>query len=262
MAKTDLRLCVLASGSKGNSIYLEGGGARVLIDAGLTGKELTSRLLSVGVEPETLDAVIVTHDHRDHACAAGVMARRYGLPVYTGYGTVKASEAVWGRIEELREVEAGTVFSINGLEFYPFPIPHDAAEPMGLIFRAGDKKGGIATDLGFVTRLVRESLKRCNLLVVESNHEERMLMEGPYPWHLKQRVRGRMGHLSNLECAELLDDICHDGMEAVVLAHLSEVNNAPQVAYESVTGGMKSSFQPDINFSLACQNRVGKMIAV
>lgn len=189
------------------------------------------------------------------------MARRYDLPIYTGYGTITAAEKRWGTVKDIKEIEAGKLFAIKDLEFYPFSIPHDAAEPMGFIFRAGDKKGGIATDLGFVTRLVRESLKSCSLLVLESNHDEQMLMDGPYPWHLKQRVRSRMGHLSNVECAELLDDINHENLKGVVLAHLSEVNNDPQLALQSVTKSMKSSFSSETSLSLGWQNRVGEMLS-
>lgn len=261
MATDDLKLCVLASGSKGNSIYIEGGGARVLIDAGLSGKNLSARLDSVGLNPESLDAIIVTHDHHDHTSGAGVMARRYKLPIYSGYGTITSSEKRWGKVEDIQEIEAGAIFAIKDLEFYPFSTPHDAAEPMGFIFRGGDKKGGIATDLGFVTRLVRESLKSCDLLVVESNHDEQMLMDGPYPWHLKQRVRSRMGHLSNVECAGLLDDINHNDLKGVVLAHLSEVNNDPQVALRSLTKNMKTKLPFEANLSLAWQDRAGEMLS-
>lgn len=255
-------MCVLASGSRGNSIYLEGGGAKVLVDAGLCGRELTSRLESAGAEPDSLDAIIVTHDHRDHTSGVGVMARRYKLPVFAAYKTVKASERIWGKVEEVFEIEAGSLFAVKDLEFYPFSTPHDSVQSMGFIFRAGEKKGGIATDLGFVTRLVRESLKRCNLLVVESNHDEEMLMDGPYPWYLKQRIKGKMGHLSNAECAGLLDDVYHDGLQGVVLAHLSEINNNPETAYRSVLGRMKKRFHPEVRVSLARQNRVGEMVEV
>jgi len=261
VATNNLRLCVLASGSKGNSIYIEGGGARVLIDAGLSGKELSARLDSVGLAPESLDAIIVTHDHHDHTSGAGVMARRYKLPIYSGYGTITASEKRWGKVENIQEIEAGALFTINDLEFYPFSTPHDAAEPMGFIFRAGDKKGGIATDLGFVTRLVRESLKSCDLLVLESNHDQQMLMDGPYPWQLKQRVKSRVGHLSNVECAQLLDDINHADLKGVVLAHLSETNNDPQLALRSLTKNMKTKLPPGVGLSLAWQNRAGEMLS-
>lgn len=257
-----MRLCALASGSKGNSIYLEAGGARVLIDAGLCGRELTSRLDSVGVDPATLDAIIVTHDHRDHVYGAGIMARRYDLPVYSAYGTIQASEKVWGKISRINEIESGTLFSINDLELYPFSTPHDSRQSVGFIFRAEDKKGGIATDLGYVTRLVRECLKGCDILVVESNHDERMLLDGPYPWHLKQRVKGREGHLSNPACAELVEDVYHEELQNIILAHLSEVNNSPDLAYETLMSRMKSRFHPEVKVSMARQEKVGEMIRV
>ena len=262
MAKADLRLCVLGSGSRGNSIYIEGGGARVLVDAGLCGRELTSRLEAIGAGAEDLDAILVTHDHRDHISGVGVMARRYNIPVYSAYKTVRASERVWGRIGNINEIEAGSLFSVKGLEFYPFSTPHDSANSVGFIFKAGEKKGGIATDLGFVTRLVRESLRNCNILVIESNHDENMLMEGPYPWHLKQRIRGREGHLSNRDCADLLDDIYHDGLQKVVLAHLSEENNRPDLAYGSLIERMKNRLHPEFELSMSWQDRVGEMVAV
>ncbi|MBE9504831.1 MAG: MBL fold metallo-hydrolase [Proteobacteria bacterium] len=258
----DLRLCALASGSRGNSIFIEGGGARILVDAGLAGREISSRLESVGVAPESLDAVLVTHGHRDHTSGVGVMARRYNLPVYTTYGTIKTSQSLWGKIDEVNEIESGKSFSIKDMELYPFPTSHDASESMAFIFRAGDKKGGIATDLGFVTRLVRECLKNCHLLMVESNHEESMLIDGPYPWALKQRVKGRMGHLSNSDCMELIDDVYHDELQHIVLGHLSEVNNDPQLAYGLVAEKMKDRFHSEVNLSLAWQDKVGEMVEV
>lgn len=260
--KIDLRLCALASGSKGNSIFIEGGDARILVDAGLTGKEIASRLNSIGIDPQSLDAILVTHGHRDHVSGVGVMARRYNLPVYTAYGTIKSSELMWGKIGNISEIEPGKTFSIKGMELYPFPTPHDAHQSVAFIFRAGEKKGGIATDLGFVTRLVRECLKNCHLLLVESNHEESMLIDGPYPWFLKQRVKGRMGHLSNTDCAELLEEIYHEELKHVVLGHLSEVNNDPQLAYNSVVEKMKNSLHPEMSISLAWQDRVGEMLCV
>ena len=262
MPKTDLRLCALGSGSKGNSIYIEGGGARVLVDAGMCGRELAARLEAVGAQANDLDAILVTHNHRDHISGVGVMARRYNIPVYSAYKTIKASEKIWGKVEDIREIEAGDLFSVKGLEFYPFSTPHDSAHSVGFIFKAEEKKGGIATDLGFVTRLVRESLKNCNILVLESNHDEDMLIDGPYPWHLKQRIKGREGHLSNRDCADLLDDIYHDGLQKIILAHLSEENNRPELAYDSILKKMGERFHPEVAVSIARQDRVGEMVEV
>lgn len=255
-------MCVLASGSRGNSVYVEGGGARVLVDAGLTGKEITHRLKSVGVEPEALDAVIVTHGHKDHTSGVGVMSRRYDLPVYSAHSTVKSSEPYWGKIDKIYEIEPTQQFSIKDLQFYSFPTSHDAAQSMGFIFKANEKKGGIATDLGFVTRLVRESLKNCHILVIESNHDDTMLMNGPYPWHLKQRIKGKTGHLSNADCGALLSDIFHENLKNVALAHLSEINNSPDSAYNSIVDIIKDRLHPDIKLTLASQKRVGEMMQV
>jgi len=255
-------VCVLASGSKGNSVYIEGGGTRVLVDAGLCGKEITRRLKSVGVEPEKLDAVLVTHGHRDHTSGVGVMSRRYGLPVYSAYRAVRSSEPYWGKIDKIYEIEPAQHFSIKELQFYSFPTSHDAAQSMGFIFKANEKKGGIATDLGFVTRLVRECLKKCHLLVIESNHDDTMLREGPYPWHLKQRIKGKTGHLSNADCGALLSDIFHENLKAVALAHLSEINNHPDRAYNSIVEIMKGRLHREIKLTLASQEKTGEMLQV
>lgn len=225
-----MRVCLLASGSKGNSLFIKSGESRILVDAGLSGRELESRLTRIGEDPAKLDAILVTHEHRDHVTAVGPLARRYHLPVYV-HPQTHAAMPNPGRLDQLNEFETSSRFCLRDLEIEPFSITHDAAAPVGFLIDTPDGRIGVATDLGIATRLVAEQLKRCRVLVVESNHDEEMLRDGPYPWHLKQRIRGNHGHLSNTAASELLEDLLWDGMEAVFLAHLSETNNDPQLAH-------------------------------
>lgn len=224
-----MRVCLLASGSKGNALYIETGESRMLIDAGLSGREISDRLSTIGVGSESLHAILVTHEHVDHCRGVGPLARRLGVPVFMTPLTRQALPGL-GRIEQLHEFHAGESFRFRDLRIHPFPVTHDASETVGFIIESREGKIGVATDLGLATRLVTEQLKGCRVLVVESNHDEIMLRDGPYPWHLKQRIRSHHGHLSNAAAADLLQQLLWDGLEAVFLAHLSECNNDPALA--------------------------------
>ncbi len=223
-----MRVCQLASGSKGNSIYVESDNTRVLIDAGLSARELTRRLLEIGVEAQNLDAVIISHEHRDHCSGAGPLCRRYNIPLYCLPQTFAALPGI-GAVDHCVLDSAG-VLRLHDLEVETFPVTHDAVAPVGFVLTAGRSRVGIATDLGVVTRLVRERLQRCQVLVLETNHDEQMLQEGPYPWPLKQRVRSRHGHLSNSQAADLLRDLLWPELQAVFMAHMSETNNTVELA--------------------------------
>lgn len=234
-----MRVCLLASGSRGNSLYIESAESRVLIDAGLSAKEIAARLSAVEVNAEELDAVLLTHEHIDHSRGLGPLARRFDLPVFMHHQARQALPKL-GRIDDLREVEAGAPFAFRDLQITPFPLTHDAVAPVGFVVEMHDGKVGLATDLGIVTRLVAESLKGCRVLVLETNHDEEMLRDGSYPWPVKQRIRSSHGHLSNAASAELLGGLLWDGLEVVFLAHLSEENNCPELALDcmrQVTGG-------------------------
>lgn len=224
-----MQVCLLASGSRGNSAIIEADNCRLLIDAGLSGVETERRLASIDMAAEDLDAILVTHEHHDHVGGVGPLARRYQLPVYIDYKTHAALPKL-GQIEDLRCFSAGDSFLINDLQISSFSTAHDAVNPIGYTIESSEGKVGFATDLGIATRLVAESLKQCRVLILESNHDEKMLLDGPYPWNLKQRIRSRLGHLSNLETGRLLEDICWEGLDALFLAHLSEENNCPELA--------------------------------
>jgi phosphoribosyl 1,2-cyclic phosphodiesterase len=227
-----VRICLLASGSRGNALYIESAESRILIDAGLSARELTRRLEGIGVRSEDLDALLVTHEHTDHCQGVGPLSRRYDLPVYLHHETRRALPKL-GRIGEINEFASGDVFDFKDLRITTFPITHDAIAPVGYTIETTAGKIGVATDLGIATRLVCERLKGCRVLVLESNHDEDMLRDGSYPWHLKQRIRSNHGHLSNSASAELLRGLVSDKLEAVFLAHLSEENNCPDLALQS-----------------------------
>jgi len=224
-----LRVCLLASGSKGNAVYVESRETRLLIDAGLSARELKSRLALIGTDGSELDALLVTHEHGDHCRGLGPMARSCRLPVFVHTDTHRALPEP-GRLEDLREFDETRAFAWRDLKIEPFPLTHDAVAPVGYTIESVEGKIGIATDLGIATRLVAERLKGCRVLILEANHDEEMLRDGPYPWPLKQRIRSNHGHLSNKASAQLLQELLWDGLEAVFLAHLSEANNHPKLA--------------------------------
>ena len=302
-----VRFTVLASGSKGNSTVVSGGRTRILVDCGLSCRELFRRMKLAGEEPETLDAIIITHEHMDHINGLSVTARKLGIPVYFTEGTHRAwmrwltprrqmTYAQW--LEQCRKqaaerqaevqgeamtdcepddpepevvletppeaieqpesapdpapqapsnrppsrkedptwlpsveyFQAGQPFEIGDIAVSPFTIPHDAADPVGFVFRAEGVRMAFATDLGYIPPNVKAQLQKVDLLLLESNHDLEMLRDGPYPWAVKQRVLSRVGHLSNLATAEFLET-SYDGQAAyVILAHLSESNNLPELA--------------------------------
>jgi phosphoribosyl 1,2-cyclic phosphodiesterase len=226
----NLELCMLASGSKGNAIYVSGGSTSILIDAGLSGIEIERRLNSKGLYPEDLDAIIVSHEHTDHIQGVGVLSRRFNLPVYMSSKTEKASVSQLGNVRVIKNFECGSPFMIKDLFIHPFSISHDAEDPSGFTINQNGTKVGIATDLGIATSMVKEHLKGCSLLILEANHDEDMLINGPYPWPIKQRIKSRAGHLSNEASKNLLKELQHDRLKYVILAHLSQTNNTPQKA--------------------------------
>jgi phosphoribosyl 1,2-cyclic phosphodiesterase len=230
----NLSVCILASGSKGNAVFVSGGSTSILIDAGLSGIEIERRLRSRGLDPKNLDAILVSHEHADHIQGVGVLSRRYQLPVYISTKTQNAASSQLGDLYDLKTIECGSAFAINGLSIHPFSISHDAADPCGFTICQNQTKIGIATDLGIATAMVKEHLKNCSLLILEANHDEEMLLNGPYPWPIKQRIKSRTGHLSNAASKTLLKDLQHDCLKHVMLAHLSETNNTPQKAAQEV----------------------------
>jgi phosphoribosyl 1,2-cyclic phosphodiesterase len=230
-------LTVLASGSRGNTAIVSSASTRVLVDAGISCRETFKRMKALGEDPHSLCAILITHEHCDHIYGLAVMARKLNIPVYMTAATHQA----WarslrddaGELPQLSRLEifsSGHGFQVGDIAVMPFTIPHDAADPVGFTFKAEGVKLGFATDLGYIPISIADNLRGCDVLVMESNHDLEMLRGGPYPWSVKQRVMSRVGHLSN---DALADFFCgdYDGSAAyVVLAHLSESNNHPELA--------------------------------
>lgn len=253
----NLGVCILASGSKGNAIFISSGDTSLLIDAGLSGIEIERRLKSRGLDPKDLDAVLVTHEHHDHIHGVGVLSRRFKLPVYINSKTQKAAVSQLGNLHAFKTFECGLMFTINDLAIHPFSTSHDAIDPCGFTVNQNGTKIGIATDLGIATAMVKEHLKDCSLLILEANHDEQMLIDGPYPWPVKQRIKSRNGHLSNAASKILLNELQHDGLKHVMLAHLSETNNTPQKAFNEVRRALTRCTP---HLSVASQNECGSLL--
>jgi len=229
-----VKLCVLASGSKGNSTYVESHGAALIIDQGITHRKLVTRLNERGLDPGKVKAILVSHEHSDHVNGVGVTSRALGVPIYATAGSHANIRDLLNGNETLVTIESGVPFSVGPLEVHPFSVPHDASEPVQYCIRSGAKKIAIATDIGFASTLVVERIRDANILVIESNYDVDMLKKGSYPWQLKQRIMGKTGHLSNRNTSELLFNIIRDGSTKIVLAHLSEENNDPVIALRTI----------------------------
>lgn len=237
-------MTVLASGSRGNSALVSSAGTSILVDAGLSCKETLRRMALAGEDPGRLNGILITHEHQDHVSGLAVLARKLKVPVYMN----EATHLTWRRwsrkhqfrerpelaaIEQLELFDTGRSFQIGDIGVQPFTIPHDAADPVGFVFTVEGVRLGLCTDLGYLPANVRVALKGCDGLVIESNHDVEMLRNGPYPWSVKQRVASRVGHLSNDEVARFLETDYDGGAAFVVLAHLSENNNHPELARRS-----------------------------
>lgn len=235
------RVHVLGSGSRGNSILLETSETRVLVDAGFSGRQIERRLETVEVPPESISALVITHEHRDHTQGMGIFARRWNVPIYIAQATASSCADLLSGREKLHFYRAGEPIDLGDLQVEPFLTCHDAIDPIGVTLRqrSSGLKVGIATDLGTPTVSVRHALKRCDLLILEANHDDLMLKTGPYPWSLKSRIAGRHGHLSNRAAAQLGCELYHPGLAGVILAHLSQECNTPQLAAEVVSGALE-----------------------
>ena len=228
---------VLASGSKGNCTLISSSSTRLLIDAGLSCREILRRLALCGEDACRVDAVLITHEHADHVAGLRVLARKLKVPVYITAPTYHeyqrfARDAAGGRVElDRRELfSSGSAFQIGDITVTPFTIPHDAVDPVGFRFCSEGLKIGLCTDLGYMPASVRHHLRGCHILMIESNHDLELLRGGPYPWSVKQRVMSRVGHLSNDALADFLTTDYDGGAEFLILAHLSEQNNHPEIA--------------------------------
>ncbi|BCL61217.1 metallo-hydrolase [Desulfomarina profundi] len=241
-----IRFSVLGSGSRGNAVYVESGTTAILVDGGFSGKEIEKRLKSIGRDLDSLDGVCVTHEHNDHIHGVGVISRRCRIPVLANAGTFKGGEKKMGKLFKRIEFETGGGLSFHDLFIRSFRISHDTADPVGFVISDGQVSLGYCTDTGKVTFLMEKRLSECNGLILEFNHNPEMLKNGPYPLALQQRVRSTQGHLSNEKGAEFLKNTFHDRLHKIVLAHLSETNNRPELALYAAEKSISDDHDPEI----------------
>ena len=240
-----MKMAVLASGSSGNSIYLSTENTAILIDAGLSGKELERRMESIELNPRDISAILITHEHGDHIKGAGVLSRRYGIPIYASSGTWEAASKKLGKIEKDFERTIKKQWQLGDFKITSFPIPHDAADPVGYVINDGEVNFGLATDIGYINDELYDHLRDLDCILLEANHDIDLLREGSYPGMLKRRIRGNEGHLSNDETAELLPELLKSNKKSscpvVLLSHLSAENNRPELAYLTVKNSVCSA---------------------
>lgn len=233
-----IRFASLGSGSSGNALVVEAGSTRILLDCGFNLKETTRRLARLGLEPDDLDALLITHEHDDHAGGAAVLARRLGIPVHLTWGTLSAMGADGAALPETVVIDAHTPFALGDIEVRPFPVPHDAREPAQFVFSDGAAALGVLTDVGDTTPHIVRMLSGLQALVLECNHDRGMLADGPYPPSLKSRIGGRLGHLDNETTAALVRALDCGALQHMVAAHLSQTNNTPQRARAALAGAL------------------------
>ncbi|MFA5880837.1 MAG: MBL fold metallo-hydrolase [Eubacteriales bacterium] len=232
-----MRVCTLGSGSSGNATYIEGHASAVLIDAGLSGKAVVGSLEAIGVDPASIDGILITHEHIDHIKGVGVLSRKFDFKVYATEQTWDEMKPVIGKIPEANQciLEPERVLEIEGLQIEHFNTSHDAVDSIGFCLQSQGVKVGVATDTGYLTSSARKYIDGSDLLIFEANHDLQMLKTGRYPWTLKRRILSDRGHLSNIASAHCLASLINGKTTGVILAHLSQENNLPELAYSTVT---------------------------
>lgn len=233
-----MRFASLGSGSEGNGLVVEAQATRVLIDCGFAVRDTVARLARAGLAPSELSAIVVTHEHADHAGGVAAFAARYDIPVWMTFGTLEVIGERMADVPRVFGFDSHDVFPIGALELRPFPVPHDAREPVQFVVGDGASRLGVLTDIGSVTPYVQAQLSACDALVLECNHDERMLASGSYPFALKQRIGSRFGHLCNEASGALLRAIDCTRLKHVVAAHLSQENNTPDLARTALAAAL------------------------
>ena len=251
--------CPLASGSKGNCIYLGTDNTKILIDAGPSAKSIIAKLAQINVDIADIDAILVTHEHSDHIQGLKVLAFKYGIPIFANTETAKGIVDYLHDCPKFKIFSTGETFEFGDLEIHPFSIQHDTLDPVAFTIRNGSLKMGFCTDLGFVTSLVTNHLQECDYLYVEANHQPSMVHACARPMVYKQRVLSRSGHLSNEACANLLGNVAHQGLKHVHLAHLSSECNTPEVAMQ-VINGILSEKGITLDMCVAPQEMISKAV--
>lgn len=259
-----MKICTLSSGSTGNSIFVQSDSSKILIDCGLTGKLAVSLLNSINVKPEELDAIFVTHEHSDHIKGIGVLSRKYDIPILANEKTWMAMRGSIGKIDpkNIFVFKSNSFFTFRDMDVQNISTYHDAIDPVFFIFYQREQKISILTDTGIITNHMIDSIRNSDVLVLESNHDLDMLKTGPYPYHLKQRILGEHGHLSNDTSADIMKEIVRGNGEKLILGHLSKTNNTEFVAFDSMKNNLENlglNVNNDIILDVAKEYQAGKV---
>lgn len=262
--------CPLASGSSGNALFVQAGDARVLVDAGLSGRAIERALSGIGVAPTSLSAILISHEHSDHIRGAGVLSKRSGIPVYATEKTWLAMEEKPGisaiALKDRRVLCADQDFYIRDLAVSPFSIPHDAADPVGFSLYHGGRKLSIATDLGHLSPSWQKAISEANLVLLEANHDPELLQgSARYPFWLKARIAGKRGHLSNEDCGSALRQLVREGLRHAILGHLSAETNTPEMAMRAALSALQAEgVRPDddIRIEIAPRDLAGNLYTI
>jgi phosphoribosyl 1,2-cyclic phosphodiesterase len=247
---------MLGSGSAGNSALVATDHCKLLVDGGLSARQLALRLEHCAVTPEQLDGVLLTHEHGDHVCGLEIFCRKFDVPIYCNALTAETirCDSAFDRYRNWRIFQTGAEFSICDITIQTFPVPHDAVDPLGFVFHAGSGSLGFITDLGYVTKLIVERLRPVQTLVIETNHDEKLLQNDTHrPWPVKQRIQSRHGHLSNTAAASVIEALLPGKIERVVLGHLSRDCNTPELALGTVRGSLSRHGKIDMEIHCATQ---------
>lgn len=251
--------CPLASGSKGNAIFIGTKSTRILIDAGMSASVLINRLNEIGIELDTIDAILITHEHSDHVAGLPALSQKGKFSVLANAETAKGIFNAYAIRPRFKIFTTGEPFVVGDLEIEPFSVPHDTLDPVAFTIRMSGLKMGFCADLGHATSLVKKHLERCDYLYLEANHQPSMVHSSNRPEYLKKRILGKQGHLSNQDCGELLGAIYHSGLKHVHLAHLSRECNTEEVALQTVRGILERE-QKELPLAIAYQDKVSKSI--
>jgi phosphoribosyl 1,2-cyclic phosphodiesterase len=250
-----VKLTILGSGSNGNASYVETDEARLLLDVGFSGRQIRQRLATLGRVPENLTAILVTHEHSDHICGLATIAEKARIPVYCNRATMEEIVRITGAKLDFRLFVAGGGFEVGDISVETFSVPHDAQDPVGFLLRTNGRSIGFATDLGHVTKLVLERIRGTNALVLESNHDVRMLQDCPKrPWSLKQRILSRHGHLSNDAAADCVAEIMSGELRHLYLGHLSRDCNKPELAQRVMSKRLETLGATHVQLNITSQS--------
>jgi phosphoribosyl 1,2-cyclic phosphodiesterase len=259
-----MEICSLYSGSSGNSIYIGSKRTKILVDSGLSGKKIQEGLKSLSIDPREINGIVITHEHDDHIKSAGILSRRFNIPIYANTNTWEAMINSLGDVKKdnIKIFDGYSPFEIGDIQVVPYAIPHDAAAPCGYSFIYGKKKASIATDIGHASDIIKNNIKDSDFILLESNHDVEMLKVGPYPYHLKKRVLSNSGHLSNEDAGNTIVEILNSKIKKVMLGHLSKINNYPELALRTVISvlemnGIKDG--RDIEIDIAHRDRASKL---